>query len=275
MVVNTPKHKKIKIALTLFFLLVLAMISYHIRYPGNPGLARRAVLEIIAPVQSVLVASVRAVRNAWADYLHLVGLREENRELNKKIDDLTAQLAEYRESYLEAQRLQALLDLRKERKTPSVAARVVDQSQTALFKTILLNKGSSSGIRSGQPVLSARGVVGRVIEVSPHVSKVLLLVDEKSNIDALIQRTRGEGILQGNGSGGGRLKYMSNLEDVQAGDLVLTSGLSGLYPKGLPIGTVTAVDKKTDSLFQRIEVAPAVDFSRLEEVLVLEYKPAK
>jgi rod shape-determining protein MreC len=272
---STPKQKKILIVLALFLLLTLAMISYHIRYPGSQGPVRKAILEIAAPVESFLTASFSTLRDTWADYLHLIGLREENRQLKKKIDGLTNELTRYREGYLEAGRLRALLSLRQEFKIPSVAARVIDKSQSSLFKMILLDKGSSSGIRTGQPVLSSPGVVGRVIETSPNVSKVLLIIDEKSNIDGLIQRTRAEGILQGSGSGGGRFKYVSNLEDVQAGDVVLTSGLSGLFPKGLPLGTVTAVDKKADSLFQRIEVIPAVDFTHLEEVLVLDYRQKK
>lgn len=272
---SAPKQKKILIALVLFLLLTLAMISLHIRYPGSQGPLRQVILEIAAPVQSGLTATFGSLQSAWTEYLHLVGLREENRKLGKKIDELTNQLVEYREGHLEAQRLQALLAIRQDMKIPSVAARVIDKSQATLFKTILLNKGASSGIRAGQPVLSSRGVVGRVIETSPHVSRVLLMIDEKSNIDGLIQRTRAEGILQGNGPSGGRLKYVSNLEDVQAGDLILTSGLSGLFPKGLPLGSVTSVNEKADSLFQKIDVAPAVDFSRLEEVLVLDYRQKK
>jgi rod shape-determining protein MreC len=272
---SVPKRKKNLIVLALFLLLTLAMISYHLRYPETPGLVRIAVLEITGPVQSTLTASVHALRDTWADYLHLIGLRQENRELKKKIDELTNELTRYREGYLEAQRLQTLFSLQQELKIPSVVAKVIDKSQATLFKTILLDKGTSSGVRTGQPVLSGKGVVGRIIEASPNVSKALLITDEKSNVDALIQRTRAEGILQGDGTGGGRLKYVSNLEDVQAGDFLLTSGLAGLYPKGLILGSVTAFDKKADSLFQKIEVIPASDFSRLEEVLILAYKQKK
>ena len=272
---SASKRRKSLIILAVFLLLTLAMISYHLRYPERPGLIRVAVLEVTGPVQSALTASFHALRDTWTDYLHLIGLRQENRALGKKIDALTMELSRYREGYLEAQRLQALLSLQQELKIPSMAARVIDKSQASLFKTILLDRGTTRGVRPGQPVLSSRGVVGRVIEATPNISKVLLITDEKSNIDALIQRTRAEGILQGNGSGGGRLKYISNLEDIQAGDVLLTSGLSGLYPKGLVLGSVTAFDKKADSLFQKIDIAPASDFNRLEEVLILDYKQKK
>ncbi|NPU83120.1 MAG: rod shape-determining protein MreC [Syntrophaceae bacterium] len=272
---SAPKRKKNLIILALFLLLTLAMISYHLRFPDRPGPVRIAVFEITGPVQSALTTSFHALQNAWTDYLHLIGLRQKNRELEKKNDELTNELTRYREGYLEAHRLQALFNMQQELKIPSVAARIIDKSQATLFKTVLLDKGTAAGVRTGQPVVSSKGVAGFVIEASPNVSKVLLITDEKSNIDALIQRTRAEGILQGDGSGGGRLKYLSNLEEVQAGDIVLTSGLSGRYPKGLVLGSVTAFDKKADSLFQKIEVIPATDFSRLEEVLVLVYKQKK
>jgi len=274
MVMKATRQKKILIILALFLLVTLAIVTCQIRYPGE-GPFLNAVLEVAAPVQSVLSSSLGALQDTWADYLHLVGLREENRRLNRKIEDLTVELSRYREGNLEAGRLRALLSLKQEVRIPSVAARVIDRNQATLFKTILVSKGTSSGVRVGQPVLSGRGIVGRVISASPNVSKVLLVIDEKSNIDALIQRSRTDGILQGNGATGAILKYVSNLEDVQAGDVILTSGLSGVFPKGLPLGSVVAVDRKADSLFQKIEVAPAADLTRLEEVLILDYKHTK
>jgi rod shape-determining protein MreC len=110
--------------------------------------------------------------------------------------------------------------------------------------------------------------VGRVIETSWHASRVLILIDENSNIDALIQRSRAQGILQGAGSAGCNLKYISRAENVQTGDVVLSSGLAGVFPKGLLLGVVTGTSGGEGGLFQKIDVAPAVDFGRLEEVLI-------
>jgi rod shape-determining protein MreC len=146
---------------------------------------------------------------------------------------------------------------------------VVDRSRTSLFKTILINKGTADGLRVGLPVLSEQGVVGRIIETAWHASQVLLLIDENSNIDALIQRSRAHGILQGAGSSGCNLKYISRVEEVHAGDVVLSSGLAGVFPKGLLIGVVTGASRKGEGLFQKIDVAPAVDSGKVEEVLAL------
>jgi rod shape-determining protein MreC len=150
-----------------------------------------------------------------------------------------------------------------------VAARVIDSDRTSLFKTLLINKGTSEGLRVGLAVLTDQGVVGRIIETSWHASRVLLMIDENSNIDALIQRIRAQGILQGAGAAGGNLKYISRTEEVLPGDVVLTSGLAGVFPKGLLLGVVTGVSRREGGLFQKIDVAPAVDFGKLEEVMTV------
>jgi rod shape-determining protein MreC len=166
-------------------------------------------------------------------------------------------------------RLRKLLNLTEDLPNRAVAARVVDRSRTSLFKMILINKGTADGLRVGLPVLSEQGVVGRIIETAWHASQVLLLIDENSNIDALIQRSRAQGILQGAGAAGCNLKYISRVEEVQVGDVVLSSGLAGVFPKGLLIGVVTGASRKGEGLFQKIDVAPAVDFGKVEEVLAL------
>jgi rod shape-determining protein MreC len=123
----------------------------------------------------------------------------------------------------------------------------------------------------GLPVLTDQGIVGRIVEMSPHVSKILLIINENSNIDALVQENRIQGILQGAGSLGCSLKYVPKTETVNIGDTIISSGLSGLFPKGLLLGTVKNVDKTNSGLFQKIDVAPFVDFARLEEVVILVF----
>ncbi|MFA7465617.1 MAG: rod shape-determining protein MreC, partial [Syntrophales bacterium] len=138
-----------------------------------------------------------------------------------------------------------------------------------------INKGTADGSKAGLAVISVEGVVGRIVESSWNVSRVLLAIDYNSNIDAMIQGTRSQGILQGGGAMGCNLKYVERSEEVKVGDAVLTSGMGGIFPKGLLIGTVVSVDRKDSGLFQKIEVMPAVYFSRLEEVSVIlpEEKP--
>jgi rod shape-determining protein MreC len=138
-----------------------------------------------------------------------------------------------------------------------------------VFKTILINRGTKDGVSIDCPVVAAEGIAGRVIEVSWNVSKVLLLVDYNSNIDALIQRSRVQGILQGTREGECDLKYVQRSEEVKVGDVVVSSGLAGIFPKGLLLGRVRNVQKEKSGLFQRIEVSTEVDVTKLEEMLVI------
>jgi len=247
----------------------LAVISYSASRLSETGFLRKMVLEAAAPVEDAVNVSLKGLHDSWKRYLFLVGMEDENRRLRHGNAVLSEQLNHYREGYIEGMRLRKLLNLKDGLTNRVVAARVVDRSRASLFKTILIDKGTADGMRVGFPVLSEQGVVGRIIETAWHASQVLLLVDGNSNIDGLIQRSRAQGILQGAGSAGCNLKYISRVEEVLPGDVVLSSGLAGVFPKGLLLGVVTGVSRKGEGLFQKIDVAPAVDFEKLEEVLAL------
>lgn len=247
----------------------LAVISYSASRLSETGFLRKMVLEAAAPVEDAVNVSLKGLHDSWKRYLFLVGMEDENRRLRHGNAVLSEQLNHYREGYIEGMRLRKLLNLGDGLTNRVVAARVVDRSRASLFKTILIDKGTADGMRVGFPVLSEQGVVGRIIETAWHASQVLLLVDGNSNIDGLIQRSRAQGILQGAGSAGCNLKYISRVEEVLPGDVVLSSGLAGVFPKGLLLGVVTGVSRKGEGLFQKIDVAPAVDFEKLEEVLAL------
>jgi rod shape-determining protein MreC len=216
-----------------------------------------------------LSISVKSVSDAWLRYIFLVGLEEENKNSNKKINELKAELVLYKEGYLEAQRLSKLLALRDGYNYRFISTRVIGREQAALSKTILINKGTAHGLKIGMPVIATPGLIGRLIDVSWHVSKVLLLIDENNNIGAILQRTRTQGIVSGAGAHGCILKYIYKNQDVKEGDSIVSSGMGGIYPKGLLIGKVNRVEKQDTGLFLKINVAPFVDFSKLEEVLVL------
>jgi rod shape-determining protein MreC len=262
------KYQSIAVAAVLL-IASLAILSYSAIRLSETGLLRKVVLEAAAPVEDAINISLQSLHDVWNRYLFLVGLEDENRRLRKQNAGLTEQLNRYREGHLEALRLRKLLDLKEGLPQRAVAARVIDCNSTSLFKTILINKGTADGLRVALPILSDRVVVGRIIETSWHASRVLLLIDGNSNIDGLIQRSRAQGILQGGGSAGCNLKYISRAEEVRTGDVVVSSGLSGVFPKGLLIGFVTGTSRSEGGLFQRIDVAPAVDFEKLEEVLAL------
>jgi rod shape-determining protein MreC len=267
MLVPRKYHSLIVAAVLLIF--SLAILCYGATRLSETGFLRKMVLEVAAPIEDAVNVSLNGLHDAWNRYLFLIGIEDENRRLRKQNAALSEQLNRQHEWYIEGMRLRKLLNLSEGLPGRTVAARVVDRSRTSLFKTILINKGTADGLRVGLPVLSEQGVVGRIIETAWHASQILLLIDENSNIDVLIQRSRAQGILQGAGQSGCNLKYISRVEDVQAGDVVLSSGLAGVFPKGLLIGVVTGASRKGEGLFQKIDVAPAVDFGKVEEVLAL------
>ena len=262
------KHQSIIIA-CLLVIISLIILSYSMKQPNKDGFFRRLVLEATAPLADMITVSFKGLNEVWKRYIILVGMEEENRRLKKDNALLTQEIIQYREGYLEGIRLQKLLALQEKVKYPTITARVIDRDQTSIIKTILINKGTSHGLRVDLPVVADQGVVGRIIEASWHASKILLLIDENSNIDALVEDTRIQGILQGAGSSGCSLKYIPKTETVALGNIVISSGLSGLYPKGLLLGVVKNVDKTNSGLFQKIDIASFVDFARLEEVTVI------
>jgi rod shape-determining protein MreC len=262
---------KYKTAIFIVTLLILALImfSYNLKYGADGSFFRKIVLETVAPAQKVISTSVKSINDAWLRYVLLVGIEEENKNLKNKINELKAALILYQEGYLEAQRLRKLLDLRDDYNYHFISARVIDREQAALSKTILINKGATHGLKTGMPVIASPGLIGRLVDVSWHVSKVLLFIDENSNVGAIVQRTRTQGIISGAGPHGLILKYISKTQDVKEGDVIVSSGMGGVFPKGLLIGQVSHVDRQDASLFLKINVAPFVDFSKLEEILIL------
>lgn len=262
------RNYKIIIFIVILLATVIIILSYSLRQKAPAGFITKVVLEVSSPMQNVLNASAKAVTEAWCRYLLLVGIEEENRNLKKKINDMKSQLILYQEGYLEAQRLRDLLAL-KDNNFNFVTARVIGRTQVALSKTILINKGTVRGLKAGQPVMAPPGLVGRVIDASWHAAKVLPLIDENSNIDAIVQRTRVQGIIRGAGSRGCLLKYIAKTQDVKEGDIVISSGIGGVFPKGMMIGQISLIDRQDAGLFWKIYVTPAIDFSKLEEVLVL------
>jgi rod shape-determining protein MreC len=202
--------RKYKTVIFIIAILAIALIllSYNLKHETGTGLVKKVVLEAAAPVHNMLSLSVKSVSDAWLRYIFLVGLEQDNRDLKKKINELKAELLLYQEGYLEAQRLKKLLSLRDNYDYNFISARVIGREPTALSRTIMINKGSAHGLKTGMPVIAPPGLVGRLTDVSWHVSKVLLLIDESSNIDGILQRTRTQGIIRGAGSRGCTLEYI-------------------------------------------------------------------
>jgi rod shape-determining protein MreC len=268
------KYKTI-ILIAALLIVALSMIFYNLKYGTDKSFPRKIVLEAIAPVQKALSFSITSVKDDWSRYIFLVSIVDENKNLKKEIEELKAVLISYQESYQEAKRLRKLLSLSDEYKYQFISARVIGREQAALSRVILIDKGSSDGLKTGMPVVAPPGLIGRLIDVSWHVSRVLLFIDENSNIDAIVQRNRTQGIISGAGSSGLIFKYISKTQDVKEGDVIVSAGMGGVFPKGMLIGQVIHVDKQDASLFLKINVAPFADFSKLEEILILSSDETK
>jgi len=250
-------------------LAALFLFSYGLKYDAGQSLVQRLALGAAAPVQKLFTLCVESVGNAWTRYIRLVGLEEENRKLKTEIGELEARMTLYRQGHLEAQRLQALLSLAEREPYRFIAARVIGREQAALAKTLWIDKGEAQGLKPGMPVMALPGLIGRLTNVSLHSARVQLLIDEGSSADVLVERTRQQGMLRGAGSRGCVIRYISKIQDVREGDVILTSGLSNIFPKGLLVGKVVHTDRADAGMFLNIRVAPFADFTSLEEVLVL------
>ena len=266
---TSPKRYYTIIVTLVLVVVSLAIFSINFKSVGKTGFFKKVVLEMAAPLDYAVDLVFSSIGGAWKRYVMLVGLERENRGLNARVTSLTKEVNNYREMSLEYVRLKKLMGIKSDMGFPTVVARVMGRNRLSVFRTVLIDKGTADGIAPGLPVITAEGVAGKVIETSWNVSKVLLLVDYNSNIDALIQRNRCRGVLQGCGRSGCELKYVQRSEDVRAGDVVISSGLAGVFPKGLVLGKVVAVDKKEAGLFQKIGVSPVLDITRLEDILVI------
>ena len=253
-------------ALVLSFLLMTLQVRHE---TAVVTFTRQALLFVVSPFIKVTSATIQGVTATWRDYVDLRALREENKRLQLETTTLKRRLEQLQDQALETQRLERLLAMRQASRAEFLTARVVGKDATNWFKTILLDRGSADGIRRNQPVLAPDGLVGRVVEITPSSARVQLLTDPVSAVGGLIQRTRVTGIVSGNLGAGARVRYLPLMADVAVGDEVVTSGMGGVFPKGILIGRITSVERKSGALFQEATLQSAVDLSRLEEVLIL------
>ncbi len=264
-----PKKYRIFTVAAILFAAALLMLIYNLKRTSEPGILRKMSLEMVSPLENLINMPLKSLEDVWKRYIFLIGMEAENRLLKEKNARATAEIIKYREGYLEGIRLQKLLKLKESIPYSTIAARVAGRNPSPIFKMIIINRGKANGLRVGLPVVATAGVVGRILEASWHVSRVLLLTDENSNIDVMLQESRVQGILQGAASAGCNLKYVSKTADVRVGDTVISSGMGGVFPKGLPLGVVRSASRKEADLFQKINVAPFADPAGIEEVLVI------
>lgn len=254
------------VALVAAFLLMTAQVRHD---RAVVVFVRQAILFTFSPFIKLTALTAGGVGNLWREYVDLRNVRQENLRLQGETAVLRRRIDYLEEQVLEAQRLRGLLAMQETWRADLVAARVIGKDATNWFKTILIDRGSGAGLRRNLPVVAPEGLVGRIVEVTPSTARVQLITDPVSASGALVQRTRVTGIAVGNLDSGLTVRYLPLLADVAVGDSVVTSGMGGVFPKGIPVGRVTAVERKSGGLFQEAVLQPMVDLGRLEEVLVL------
>jgi rod shape-determining protein MreC len=264
----------IPLALALFFLTLIPQTQrrapWYEQVLGN----------LLAPVQALFSWAGGGASSLWHGYVSLVGAQEENEKLKKDNARMKEALVEMEGVSRENERLRSLLGYREAFDIPSVAARVIANDPRSEFKSLIVDRGSDDGVELYMPVVGPKGLVGRVGRVSKDSSLVLLLNDPNSSIDAMIQRSRARGILVGSlartelksGFYLTRLEYLRRVSDIRQNDVVVSSGLDGIFPSGLPVGTIHHITSSKYGIFKEAEVVPFENFQELQEVLVLLYK---
>ena len=227
------------------------------------------LLDITVPFQKALAVPWDLVAESWNSYVNLVDLGAENDKLRAELLDLEQVNLQLREALVSSGHLDRIVEMRDEFEVPMLPAAVAGLDVSPFFRSILIDRGSQHGVRAGHPVINQEGVVGVVTRTSSHAAKVLLIFDRQSAVDAVIQRTRTRGTTRGRGTSQPIFEYEARRGDVEIGDVVLTSGLGGVYPKGLKLGEVTKVSDLGGSLMQTASINPAVEFGRLEQVFVI------
>ena len=257
--------------------LVLAIVLAHVilisaQVNAAPGTSvlQSVTFGVFSEVQRWVTSARDGVFDVWSGYVGLRGVREDNLRLNVEISDLQLELQEQRALANQTRSLERLLKLRETVALPTLSARVIAADSTPYFRTLTVDRGRDNGVRTDLAVIAPAGVVGRVVgDPGPRAAQVQLLIDRNAAAGALVERTRASGVVVGtDDSALLMMEYVSNLEDVRVGDEVVTSGIDGIYPKGFRIGKVTNVEEGV-GLYQVIHVEPIVDFSQLEDVLVV------
>jgi rod shape-determining protein MreC len=249
-------------------LLVVGILLLGSMLGGRFGTPHQLTLDFIGPLQSAVTRTFSGVAALKNDYLALRSVREENKRLQALVDKYLTELGEYREGYATYLHLQELLAFKEKLNFEPLAARVVGKEPAYWYQTIVVDRGKKDDVLEGMIALAPNGVVGQVIHTAEHYSKILLAIAPSSAIDAMIQKNRVRGILKGAGENGYVLQYVLKNADVEVGDYLVTAGIGGMFPAGIPLGRVSNILKKQRGMFQEIEVQPHIDFQKLEFVFI-------
>jgi rod shape-determining protein MreC len=254
----------------LFLVVILGhilLISAQVNSRAGVPVLEQITFGIFSEVQRGMSSGVSGIRSAWSGYVNLRHVKAENDLLKRQLAAAQVDGQEQRALADRTRGLQQLLELRNHLPLATTAAEIIGAAATPDFRTVTIDKGKGDGLRPDMAVISPAGVVGRVVVRSTRSAKVQLIIDRNAAAGALVERSRAQGVIVGEGDAL-RMDYVSEVADIVVGDLVVTSGIDGIYPKGFVIGRVDSVEK-SGGAYKRITVKPSVDFSALEEVLVV------
>jgi len=248
------------------------LISAQVNSKSGVPILEAVTFGLFAELERSTAAVTGDVRHAWGQYIDLRGVRAENDALKRQLADAQIQNQEQRALADRTRSLAEMLELRKSLDIKTTGAEIIGAGITPDFRTVTIDKGSRQGLAADMAVIAPAGIVGRIVMAGPIASKVQLLIDRNAAATALVGRSRAQGIVVGTGETRLRMDYVSTSSDVVVGDTIVTSGLDGIYPKGLVIGRIDGIDKTSGSW--QIGIVPAVNFSSLEQVLVVLEPPA-
>ena len=250
----------------------LILISAQVQSKSGVPVLESVTFGFFSRVQGAAAAVVNGVRGGWGNYVDLRGVRAENATLRQQLSDREVRLQEQRALAARAVQLEGLLKLKGSTTLPTIAAEVIAGSPIPDVLTVTIDRGSADGVQPDMAVIGPKGIVGRIMgPVAAHASRVQLIIDRNAAVGAVVERTRAGGMVVGRSAGEDpplTMDLVSKLADVKPGDVVVASGVDGIYPKGFVIGSV-ATSEQGPELHRVITVRPAVDFSSLEEVLVV------
>ncbi len=247
-------------------IILLTVTGKHAQAPAGLG---RGALVVVGPFEQQLSGWVQSIKDIWHQYFFLVAAAQENRRLKMALGQSQQRLNRCSETELANERLRHLLGFQNDIERPMIAAQVVGKDPSPWSKTVIVDKGTRHRVLQGSPVVIPQGIVGVVVEASAGFAKVLLLTDPNSAVDALAQSTRARGIVKGGGGDRCVFSYVLRKHDISVGDTVVSSGLDGVFPKGLRVGRVSEIVRQNAGIFQNVVVTPYVDFEMLEEVFVI------
>ncbi len=233
------------------------------------SLAEKFIIDIMAPVQSSITNVQLGISSYVDHYVTNIHASKENQGLKNKIETLKTEIFNYQEIVKETNRLRELIRFGSQIERKKIVAQVVSWDSADDYKVVRINRGLKDGVKLQSVVTSAEGVVGYVYRLTDHFADVITILDANNRVDGVVERLRSHGIVEGYSHGRCIMKYVNRTEPIILNDIVLTAGLGNVYPKGLRIGYISRIERESYGITQHVEITPLVNFSKLEEVLVL------